>query len=82
MPIRMGPVAPGEWVRVRVTGSPWPVTMSIGDSPATVAFIDNQPTADGHITWVQRRCPPLAPGAYQVVVRTDTETIRGTIRVK
>lgn len=74
-------VSPGEWIRVEVPGDPWPVTMSIGDAAPEPAFIDHERAAGGVRTLAQRRCPPLRPGSHAVVVRTPTETIRGSIEV-
>ena len=81
MPRRANGVKPGEWIKVNVTGDPWPITMAVGDAPAQAAFVDHQRSGDQVQTVVQRRCPQLAPGVYTVTVRTPSEVLRSAIRV-
>lgn len=81
MPRRAITVAPGDWIKVNVTGDPFPVTMAIGDTPAQAAFIEHTRGASSVVTTVQRRCPRLSPGIYPVVVKTPVEVIRTNIRV-
>jgi hypothetical protein len=76
-------VPPGEWIRVRIPGEPFPVHMRVANEPERPAFIDHEPDGSGGYRAVAaRRAPQLAAGVYPVVVRLpDGATIETAIEI-
>lgn len=74
-------VAPGQWVKVRITTGSQRARIQIGDAPATPAFIENDAQGGRITTYAQIRCPDLRPGQYRVHAMTDTETAETVIRI-
>ena len=74
-------VAPGEWIRVPLTGeNPFPASMQIGSNPSNRApcFIDRDEQGNA---MAAKRCPDLAPGRYAVKVWAPGQTIETAIQV-
>lgn len=74
-------VAPGQWVKVRITTGSQRARIQIGDTHSVPAFIENQREGANVATYAQVRCPNMRPGQYRVYAMTDTETAETAIRV-
>lgn len=75
-------VAPRQWVAVPVTVGTVRATMSIGDTPAQAAFIENVRGHRGRVeTYAKLRCPNLRPGRYRVKVHTAERIVETQLQV-